>query len=72
MVSDLADRLLAEAMVRGLLDQLESRPFVGPACAGQHAIGPQHDPAVPRLAGKPQAFVHQTVPYPQATGPGST
>src|SRR5215208_3834029 len=65
----LADEVASERVVRLRLDQAESRPFVNPPRRVQDIVGPERDPAVPRLARETDALVDElaadTKPAPQ-------
>src|SRR5712691_1647868 len=51
--------LLAELVVRPAGDELEARPFVDLPRGNEHAVGPQRDLTVTRLARKAHAFIDE-------------
>src|SRR5215813_435402 len=55
----LADELFPEGVVALLLDELEAHPLVNAAGGGEHALGPERDLAVARLARKAQRLLDQ-------------
>src|SRR5205085_1072800 len=55
----LADKVVTEAVVRLLLDQVEACPFVDVSGGLQHVGGPERDLAIAHLASEAHAFAHQ-------------
>src|SRR5262245_62941775 len=56
----LSDELFPESIVALLLDELKARALIDAAGGGEHALGPQRDLAVARLARKAQRLLHQS------------
>src|SRR6266566_6070163 len=51
---------MAEAVVLLLLDERVSRVLVDASSGMEHAVGPEHDLAVARLAGEARALIHES------------
>lgn len=66
----LADEVLAKAVMRLFLDQLETRLVVDAARIGEDAVGPQHHARITRLAAEAQALVDQAAADAQAARAG--
>src|SRR5688500_13542920 len=64
----LADQGDAKARVWLLADELEARRFVDPASRMKHAVRPERDPLVARVARKADALVHQPAPDAESAG----
>src|SRR5262245_53906927 len=56
----LADEPFPEGIVALLLDELKAHPLIDAAGGGEHALGPERDLAVARLARKAQRLLDQS------------
>src|SRR5262249_55565090 len=63
----LSHQIVAEAVMRLFLNELETGLFVDMPGGGEQAVRPQHDLLVPRLPGEPQTFVDQALADAQPT-----
>jgi len=67
---DLADQVGAEAVVRFLLDELESAIEVDASGGGERVVGPQPDAPVAGVAGELKASVHEATTEAMAASVG--